>query len=61
MMTRAYLDWSSHVYRKSFFKQYLQLDSTTRGYLTTRLDYYQVNIDLSKLYRADSSLIVSKN
>jgi SPRY domain len=51
----------SIVDRESFFKQCLQLDSATRDYLTTRLDYYQVNIDISKRYRADSSLTVTSS
>jgi SPRY domain len=42
--------------RKSFYKQCQQLDSATRDYLITRLDYYQVNIDISRQCRAHSSL-----
>jgi SPRY domain len=49
---------SSIVDRESFYKQCLQLDSATRGYLTARLDYYQVNVDISRQYRADSLLTV---
>jgi hypothetical protein len=49
---------ASIVERKSFEKQCLQLDSATRDYLATRLDYYQVNINMSTQYRADSSLTV---
>jgi SPRY domain len=49
---------ASIVERKSFEKQCLQLDSATRDYLATRLDYYQVNIDISTQYRADSSTTV---
>jgi SPRY domain len=51
----------SIVERKSFKKQCQQLDSSTRDYLATRLDYYQVNIDTNKQYRADSSLIVTNS
>jgi SPRY domain len=49
---------SSIVDRESFKKQCLQLDLATRDYLTTRLDYYQVNRDISTQYRAHSSLAV---
>jgi hypothetical protein len=35
---------------KSFNKQCLQLDTATRDHLTTRLDYYQVNIDIDIQY-----------
>jgi SPRY domain len=44
--------------RESFKKQCLQLDLATRDSLTTRLDYYQVQSDISTQYRADSSLTV---
>jgi hypothetical protein len=44
---------------KSFYEQFRQLDSATRDYLITRLDYYQVNI--GREYRADSSLTVVDN
>jgi SPRY domain len=43
---------------ESFNKQCSQLDSATRDYLTTRLDYYQVHAYPNSPYRADSSLIV---
>jgi SPRY domain len=52
---------ASIVDRKSFDKQCLQLDSATRDYLTTRLDYYQVNADISKPHRAHSSLTVTNS
>jgi SPRY domain len=52
---------ASIVDRELFNKQCQQLDSATLDYLTTRLDYYQVNIDMIKPYRADSSLVVTKN
>jgi SPRY domain len=45
----------------SFKKQCLQLDSATRDNLTTRLDYYQVIVDISMLYKADPSLTVVDN
>jgi SPRY domain len=47
--------------RKSFYKQCLQLDAATRDYLTTRLDYYQVNLNISRLCRSDSSLELTVN
>jgi SPRY domain len=50
---------ASIVDAESFKKQRLQLDSATRDYLTTRLDYYQVNIDIRIHYRVDSSIIVT--
>jgi SPRY domain len=46
---------------ESFHKQCAQLDSATRDYLTTRLDYYQVHTYINRRYRADSSLIVVDN
>jgi SPRY domain len=52
---------ASIVDRESFKKQYLQLDSATRDYLATRLDYYQVNVDISRQYRAHSVLTVIDN
>jgi SPRY domain len=52
---------ASIVDRELFDKQCLQLDSATREYLTTRLDYYQVIIDISRQYRADSSFTVVDN
>jgi SPRY domain len=52
---------ASIVDRESFKKQCLQLDSAARDYLTTRLDYYQVNIDISRHYRANSCLTVVDN
>jgi hypothetical protein len=50
---------ASIVEKKSFKKQCQQLDSATRDHLATRLDYYQVNIDMSKKYRANPSLLVT--
>jgi SPRY domain len=47
--------------RECFYKQCQQLDSATRDYLSTRLDYYQVTVDINKQYRADSSLMVVNN
>jgi SPRY domain len=52
---------SSIVDRESFKKQCTKLDSATRDYVITRLDYYQVNIGSIGQYRADSSLIVVDN
>jgi SPRY domain len=52
---------SGIVDRESFKKQCQQLDSATRDHLNTRLDYYQVNIDISRQYRADSSLAVTNS
>jgi SPRY domain len=52
---------ASIVDKESFKKQCLQLDSATRDYLATRLDYYQVNVDISRQYQADSSLTVVDN
>jgi SPRY domain len=49
---------ASIVDRESFKKQYLQLDSSNRDLLTTRLDYYQVKSHVSRHYRADCSLTV---
>jgi SPRY domain len=46
---------------ESFNKQCTQLDSATRVYLATRLDYYQVYAHISRPYRAHSSLIVVDN
>jgi SPRY domain len=50
---------ASIVDRELFKKQCLQLDSATRDYLTTRLDYYQVKCHIIRPYRADSSLAVT--
>jgi SPRY domain len=52
---------ASIVDRESFYKQHMQLDSTTRFFLSTRLDYYQVKIDLVRQYRAHSSLVLDNN
>jgi hypothetical protein len=52
---------ASIVDRESFRKQCQQLDTTTRDYLTTRLDYYQVNIETSGQYRAGYFLTVEDN
>jgi SPRY domain len=52
---------ASIVDRESFYKQRLQLDSTTRSYLSTRLDYYQVKIDIIRQHRAHSLLTVVYN
>jgi hypothetical protein len=52
---------ASIVDRVSFNKQCLQLDSATRDDLTTRLDYYQVNVDISMLYKALSFFTVVDN
>jgi SPRY domain len=52
---------ASIVDRKSFNKQCIQFDSATRDYLTTRLDYYQVNALTNGQYRAHSLLIVVDN
>ena len=48
---------ASIVDRESFMMQCRQLDSTTREYLVSRLDYYQVNIS-TRQYLAHSSLTV---
>jgi SPRY domain len=50
---------SSIVDGESFQKQCTQLDSATRDYLATRLDYYQVDIAIGRQYRADSSFTVT--
>jgi SPRY domain len=52
---------SSIVDSESFNKQCQQLDSATRENLTTRLDYYQVNININRQYRAHDKLIVENN
>jgi SPRY domain len=49
---------ASIVDRESFKIQCQELDSATRDYLYTRLDYYQVYSRISKHYRAHSSLTV---
>jgi SPRY domain len=46
---------------ESFFIHCQQLDSATRDYLVTRLDYYQVDTVISLEYRADSTLIVTNS
>jgi SPRY domain len=52
---------ASIVDRESFYKQCRQLDSATRDYLATRLDYYQINITISRQYRAHSYFTVVDN
>jgi SPRY domain len=53
---------ASIVDRESFEKQCTRLDSATRDYLNTRLDYYQVNMNpIGRHYRAHSNLAVIDN
>jgi SPRY domain len=51
---------ASIVDRESFNKQCQQLDSATRDYLNTRLDYYQIKIEVRQ-FRASPSLILVHN